>query len=140
MRRYLAVKIKIIGVCILLMLLINTISYAADENRQTLNGKIIEVNNQLIDSNIAPVIENGTTMVPLKVITDALNLELNQNSNEKTISLKSETILINLQVGNQNATVNNQAVQLTVPPKMINGVIMVPISFFVKTAAPKGGC
>lgn len=81
---------------------------------------------------VAPQIINGRTIAPIALIGVSLGAESNWNEKNRIVTLKKENILISLQIDNQIGTINNEIVSLDVPPRIINGRTMVPISFIAK--------
>lgn len=81
-----------------------------------------------------PIIKNGTTMVPFRSISEALGIQVTWDQNTKTITAvknrDTEAINVQLTIGNKQAKVNGQSVQLAVEPTTINGNTLIPLSFF----------
>lgn len=81
-----------------------------------------------------PIIKNGTTMVPFRSISESLGIEVTWNQSTKTITAvknkDTETINVQLTLGNKQAKVNGQSVQLAVEPQAIEGNTLIPLSFF----------
>jgi hypothetical protein len=100
-------------------------------------GKIVEVNGSIISLEVPPTNVNGTMLVPLRPIFDALGLHLDWNSADKTITGKKNNKVIKLQVDNTEALVDNKRVTLEVPPKIINGNTMVPLRFLGESCGAK---
>lgn len=92
----------------------------------------IKVFNSYIDFSILnqwPIIENGRTLVPLRAVFEVLNCEVKwDNENRCAIVSKNDTEII-IPAYSKTAYVNNKAVNLDVPAKIINGRIMVPLRF-----------
>ncbi|WP_379133954.1 stalk domain-containing protein [Paenibacillus sp. sgz500958] len=82
----------------------------------------------------APVVIKGTTMVPFRTISDALDIsvEWNQKLKKITATRTEGTVIkkVELTLGNKKALVNGTAVELTMAPRTINNSTMVPLSFF----------
>ena len=74
-----------------------------------------------------PVIENGSTLVPLRAIFEALGATVDY-ANGNITAKKGDTI-VKLTVGSKNATVSGKAVTLAVPAKVVNGSTLVPLRF-----------
>ncbi len=100
-------------------------AYAETKIRALLNGKEI-----IFDQ--APVIENGTTLVPVRAILEALGLELQYDAKTKAILAKNSEIEIAMQINNKNAYIDRVQVQMEVPAKIINSRTMVPIRFLAE--------
>lgn len=73
-----------------------------------------------------PVKENGTTLVPLSVITKAFGAKLKLENN-KVITLTYNSTVVVLTIGSDKVTVNGTVSKLAAAPKIVNGVTMVPV-------------
>jgi|GEM_PF-259385 len=81
-----------------------------------------------------PFIVEGTTMVPLRVITEAFGAEVNWEGETKTITLLYDDVTIILQIGNKIAMVNGFEEELLEAPVLSeNGFTMVPLRFISET-------
>ena len=88
----------------------------------TINAQKLKVSNE-------PVIENGTTLVPMRSIFEALGMTLNWDDATKTATATNDNTEIKLTLGSTTAYVNGKATTLSVPAKSINGSTMVPVRF-----------
>ncbi len=80
---------------------------------------------------VPPTIDNGRTLVPLRVIFEALGSQIYWDASTQTVMAHKESanIVISLTIGNQYAYINNNLVKLDVPAKIINSRTMVPLRF-----------
>ncbi len=77
----------------------------------------------------SPVIEKGTTLVPMRAIFEAMGASVEWDGATQTVtSVKSDTT-ISLTLNKETATVNGKDISLAVPAKLINGNTMVPLRF-----------
>ncbi|MDR2132720.1 MAG: phosphate ABC transporter substrate-binding protein PstS family protein [Clostridiales Family XIII bacterium] len=81
---------------------------------------------------VAPIVENGTTLVPLRLISETLGAEVswNQSAGQATIQTAAYTVVFT--VDSKSYTVNGQGKTLLSAPKLINGSTMVPIRAFAE--------
>lgn len=93
------------------------------------NPIYLEINGEIVTSSAAPVIENGTTLVPIRIISQNLGCTVDWNANTQGITITKDSKVINLTIGETAATVNNAAQSLSVAPKIIDSTTMVPIRF-----------
>lgn len=100
-------------------LLIATPVYA--ETKVLLNGKVL-----IFD--VPPVVENGRTLVPVRVIFEALGAQITYDTATDTVIATRGTTVIKLKIGG-NALKNGQPVNLDVPAKIVSGRTLVPIRF-----------
>ena len=89
----------------------------------------IRLNNQILNTPIAPVQESGTTLVPLRVISENLGANVNFNSKNKTITITKDDQKIVLTLGKTEALVNNVKQTLTKAPTTLQNTTMVPLRF-----------
>ncbi|MCL1829511.1 MAG: stalk domain-containing protein [Oscillospiraceae bacterium] len=93
----------------------------------------IVIDGNEIKSDVAPVIENGRTLVPLRVISEALGAEVEwaQSTRQATIKTAAYTVVFTLD--SARYTVNGAAKTLEVPAKTINDRTMIPIRAFAES-------
>lgn len=114
---------RLLSFVFLFMLCFSMISFAGEsEIKIYLNGTALNVS-------VPPVIEDGTTLVPMRNVFEALGLSIDWNDATKTVVGSGNNIKIQLTIGSKTAYVNGQAKELSVPAKIINGSTMVPIRF-----------
>ncbi|WP_028553011.1 copper amine oxidase N-terminal domain-containing protein [Paenibacillus sp. UNC451MF] len=70
---------------------------------------------------------NGTMLVPLRNIADALNTEITWNEKEQSITLKREGASVFMKIGDSTVQVNGQTKTLEVPPQIEDGQTFVPL-------------
>ena len=75
----------------------------------------------------APVVENGTTLVPFRVLFERLGLAVNWVQETKTIVGKGEGIAIELQLDRKEAVINGETVEMAAAPRVIDGSAYVPL-------------
>ena len=91
----------------------------ADDITVLLNGSAIEFD-------VAPIIENDRTLVPLRAIFEALGAQVEwDGENETVISAKGNSTCI-LQIGGK-MFVNGEEKELDVPAKIVNDRTLVPL-------------
>ena len=83
--------------------------------------------NMLIDA--APYIKDGTTMVPLRVITEQFGASLDWNDADKRITLRRGDDVIICRINRKDAVVNGKSVEMLQAPEITNDRTMVPIRF-----------
>ncbi|MCX8095493.1 MAG: stalk domain-containing protein [Caldisericia bacterium] len=107
-------------------------------------GNLMAVlNDKTIILELAPFIENGRTLVPLRFIAESFGAKVNWEPKEQKITITLETKTITLWVGKKEALVNNQRYYLEVPPKVIEipeiggGRTVVPLRFVSEALGAK---
>jgi len=89
----------------------------------------IYINQQKIDSDTPPVIIDGRTLVPLRVISENLGADVYWNNEERTVRVSTSAKVIMLKIDDKTAYINEQQIQLDVPATIINNRTMVPLRF-----------
>lgn len=128
-------KCKFVALAIVLALLVGSLpitALAADGIRVLVDGRELKFD-------VAPVLENNRTLVPMRAIFEALGAEMYWDNDSQTASALKADTGIAVQIGNPTANVNNKAVGLDVPPKIIGGRIMVPLRFVSEALGCKVG-
>jgi len=97
------------------------ISLRVGESTLNINGEPVEVE--------APFIIDGTTLVPVRVITEAFGAEVDWNADTREVTLTYRNVEVVLQIDNINVYINNQPQTLLTEPRLTNGVTMVPLRF-----------
>ena len=98
------------------------ISFKVGDSTLTVNGQPMEVT--------APyVVGEGTTLVPIRVITEAFGAEVNWNGEEQSVNLKYPDVDITIKIGSKSAQVNTHAEELLAAPELYNDTTMVPLRF-----------
>jgi len=136
-------KRVILSLFLSFVLIFSNLTFAAAENGKDKQDKI-EISFKVGDDTLLingkpqtvekPYVINGTTLVPLRVITEAFGSEVNWNGEEKSITLKYEDVTIYLVIGQKTAKVNEHEETLLEAPQLSpNGVTMVPLRFITET-------
>lgn len=111
---------RMIPLLVTLLLCINTV-FAADIK--------LNINNILVKPTVAPIQESGTTLVPLRIVSENLGAIVKWNGATQEITITKGTTEIKLYIGKKTVYVNDTPKELMVAPKTINGTTMVPIRF-----------
>ncbi|MBV9469996.1 MAG: copper amine oxidase N-terminal domain-containing protein [Abitibacteriaceae bacterium] len=89
----------------------------------------VQLNGQPLATSVAPIAQNGTTLVPMRDIFEALGATLNWNPATQTVTAQKDQALISLQINSPFATVNGQRVLLNQSAMIYGGRTMVPLRF-----------
>lgn len=82
-----------------------------------------------LECDVAPIIENDRTLVPMRSIFEALGATVHWDGETKTVFSKSDEVVILLQIGNATAFVNGEGYPLDVPAQIVNDRTLVPARF-----------
>lgn len=108
--------------------LVTMLPLAPLQGAQNQNIKVL-IHGQEISSKVQPVISEGRVLLPMRVIFEALGMEVKWDGKTKTAhAIKTKTDIL-VQVGNKTAQVNSKPVQLDVAATIINDSTMIPIRF-----------
>ncbi len=83
-----------------------------------------------------PVAENGTTLVPLRVIFEALGATVDWGNDTQTVTAVKDNTTVKLTIGSNVLTKNGEAIALNAPARIEGGRTMVP----VRAIAEAFGC
>lgn len=97
----------------------------------------VYVDYQRLYLDVAPVLENGRTLVPMRKIFERLAADVNWQTETKTVTATKGDIQIELTLGQTTAVVNGQTLQLDVPAKLIGDRTMVPMRFVAESLGAK---
>ncbi len=87
----------------------------------------IFINDSQITSDVPPVIEYGRTLVPIRVIAEYLNCEVNWIAEENTAEIKNDRNVLRLPVGEYTYILNGRNIMADMPAKIINDRTFVPL-------------
>lgn len=89
----------------------------------------VVLNGKNLAFDVAPTIENGRTLVPLRAIFEAMGATVSWDQNTQTVTaIKGNTNVV-LKIGSLEPTINGQTNKLDVPGKIINNRVLVPLRF-----------
>ncbi len=93
----------------------------------------ITINGNLLETDVAPVIIDGRTMVPMRVIFEALGAEVHWDGDkDKITGIRGNTVVV-LFLERDIAQVNGELEYLDVPPTLVNSRTMVPTRFIAES-------
>ncbi len=100
-----------------------SVEFTAGDDILIINGAKVQVERPYISG-------SGTTMVPLRVISEAFGAKVEWNDAEQEIALSYGDCDINLKIGSRDALVNGKPARLEQPPVLsMSGTTMVPLRF-----------
>lgn len=84
----------------------------------------------------APIVEKGTTLVPVRMLLEKLSFKIDWNEESRVVTATSTNprneAVISLQIDHATAYVNSNPQQLTVAPKIKDKATYVPLRFIVE--------
>lgn len=93
----------------------------------------IAVNGVIIHMDTKPFIENGTTMVPMRFVSEALGYDVGWQQSGQRISVSKGATQLRLQIGSKTAYVGNQAQTLSIAPRIENDRTYLPVRWICET-------
>ena len=115
-------KLALLLIFTLTLTLFSIPAFASDEIK-------LEINGNIVTPSVAPVIENGTTLVPLRIISENLGATVEWDGTVRQVNIAKDETKIVLTIDKTTAIVNDMDTTLLLAPKIINGSTMVPIRF-----------
>ncbi|MCL2814716.1 MAG: copper amine oxidase N-terminal domain-containing protein [Oscillospiraceae bacterium] len=102
----------------------------------------LKIDGKVISTDVAPVIEDGRTLAPMRAVVEALGYLVTWDSGTQTVNIYSyatDVLMISLKIGSNKAKVFTPIPDvmdervLDVPAKLINGRTMIPVRFIAET-------
>lgn len=87
------------------------------------------INDKQIEPTVPPFVDNNTTLVPLRVISEELNCQVDWEQTTKSITITRDSLFIKLYIGSDMAYVNGENVKLLATPLVKSETTLVPIRF-----------
>jgi outer membrane protein assembly factor BamB len=86
-------------------------------------------NGETYSIDVAPFVEEGRTLVPIRPIGDSLGAEVIWYPDDKRVAYSLKTRFIQMRIGDPIAYVNGKVVTMSVPPIIKNDRAFVPLRF-----------
>lgn len=99
--------------------------------------KEAKVGDKATTLDVAPVIKEGRTMVPLAFVSQALGATVNWDNTKKEVSFKKGDNKVRMIVGEKQATINDKKTEVDVAVYVENGRTMVPLAFIANALSAK---
>jgi hypothetical protein len=93
----------------------------------TVGQKELSIDGVGTQMDVAPVIVNGRTLVPVRFISEALEAGVLWDGNTKNATVVRDRHWIDLWPGDDIMVVDGKRIDLDVPPQLINGRTMLPL-------------
>lgn len=93
-----------------------------------LGSEVLRINGNQVTVE-KPVEINGTTLVPLRVISEAFGAQVDWNGEDESVTLTYSDIVIQVWIGKKDCMVGNQQAVLLEAPILQNDTTMVPLRF-----------
>jgi phosphate transport system substrate-binding protein len=93
----------------------------------------LKIDGVTVTPTVAPIVENGTTLVPLRFISENLGAEVDWDQSSKKATVKTAGYTVVFTIDSKSYTVNGQTKTLAVAPSVVNGSTMLPIRAFAES-------
>ena len=103
------------------------------ELKMTVGKTTYTLNGEQKTMDVAPVIINSRTMLPVRYVAEALGAEIGWDGATSTATLKTADTEIKITVGAAEAIVNGQAVKLDSPAVIVSDRSFMPVRFVAET-------
>ena len=111
------------------------LEYDIAEIRNVLNEKCpldtpyIKLKDNILGFETPPVIEDGSTLVPMRFLFEQMGADVEWNGETQTATATLDNTAVTFAIDDTNAEVNNTPATMDVPARLINGKTMVPLRF-----------
>lgn len=101
--------------------------------KMNLDGIKLFIKGKKAELDVQPVIKDGSTLVPVRVIVENLGAEIQWNPETSTIIITKDEKSIELKIGSTEAKINGETAPIDVPATIVNGRTIVPLRFISET-------
>ncbi len=103
--------------------------YMGNEINVSVNEISVFIDGEKLEFDVAPTIVDGSTLVPVTVIFQALGASVTWDGDARTVTAKRGEMIVELVIDQKEARVNGNPVTLDVPASIISGRTFVPLRF-----------
>lgn len=96
----------------------------------------VTINDELLMFDVAPFVENGRTLIPVRTVSEYLKYNVNWYENEQKVEISSGADNLTLFIGSMEYYKNGEAKTPDVPAKIKDGKTLVPL----RLIAEEFGC
>lgn len=89
----------------------------------------VYVNNEIVEFDVNPIVEDGRTLVPLRGVFEKLGAVVDWNKDISEVVIKDANNEIEMILGKEKVIVNGEVKTIDVPTKMINSRTFAPLRF-----------
>ena len=103
-----------------------TIEYSDTSKKSYAPVILLLVNGDII-SDANAIIKNGTTLIPLRIVSNRLGATTKWNSETKTIDIQKSNTKIQMTIGSKNIIINGKQKKISNAPEIIGSLTYVPL-------------
>ena len=93
------------------------------------NPVYVKFNDDILGFDEPPIIEDGSTLVPMRFLFDQMGADVEWDSETQTATATLDNKAVTFSIDNVNARINNKPAKMDVPARLVNGKTMVPLRF-----------
>ena len=105
----------------------------------TSTAPVVNLDGKRLSFEVAPIIENDRTLVPLRAIFEAIGAHVEWDASTNTVTATRDGIKVVLTIGSTQPTVDGQAWNLDVPAKIVKDRTLAPLRFVGEAFGGKVG-
>lgn len=90
---------------------------------------IVAINGKQLNLDVPPVTYNGTTLVPMRAVFEALGASVFWDGSNNTVTVMKGETVIQLKINSNTGMVNGIKKPVAIPAMLIDGSTMIPIRF-----------
>ncbi len=117
------------SVLVLALILIPLVSARPAATAAAVSDITLVINGRVVATDSPPILVSGTTLVPIRVVSETLGADVAWNQTTNSATITSGQTRIVLTIGAAQALVNGQSLLLALPARIVSGRAMVPIRF-----------
>ena len=88
----------------------------------------IEFDGNILGFDVPPIIEDGSTLVPMRFLFEQMGADVEWDGKTKTTTATLGYKEITFSIDNVNARINNKSAKMDVPARLINDKTMVTVT------------
>ncbi|MDP4152509.1 MAG: copper amine oxidase N-terminal domain-containing protein [Bacillota bacterium] len=86
-------------------------------------------NDKYIDFDVAPIIKDGRTLVPLRLFFESIGAKVDWDADKRTVKVTSGSDVIEFAIDSKTALVNGVEKSMDVPAQLYNARTLIPLRF-----------
>lgn len=119
-------KSAVFFLIIMLFLGLNSLTTAIASPKVIMDGRQLQFS-------VQPVTDNGITLVPLRALGESIGATVSWDAGMQNATAAKDDTTVSFSLGSTDAVVNGKVESQSVPTRMEDGVILVPLRFLAET-------
>lgn len=80
-----------------------------------------------LESDVLPVLKEGSTLAPLREMAEAFDFDVAWDDTDQSVTIFKGDKMVKLKIGEKDAVLNGEVIELPVAPEIFNHKTMVPV-------------